>query len=103
VVDFAVDPFPFLSDPLNAKMGEPMSTEQIYATGIKFQQLEAAKRRIFDLLSDGAWHFTREVQQVGGCDGCRRLRELRRMGAPIEGEQTPDSNGWRYRMRLGQA
>jgi predicted DNA-binding ArsR family transcriptional regulator len=91
-----------LFDPSETEMGEPMSTEQLYQLGINFQQLEASKRRVFDLLSDGAWHSTREIQQAGGCDGCRRLRELRLMGAPIDGEKMPESNGWRYRLRLGQ-
>lgn len=78
-------------------------TQLIFDRAIDFGKLEAAKRRIYDLLSDGAWHSTIEIQHVGGCDGCRRLRELRQMGISIEGEPQKTPNGWRYRMRIWQA
>lgn len=80
-----------------------MNQPLYFGLKINFQKLEASKRRVFDLLSDGAWHSTREIQGAGGCDGCRRLRELRRMGVPIEGEPMQDSNGWQYRMRISEA
>jgi hypothetical protein len=71
---------------------------------------EAATRRIavWALLSDGQWHTTMEINavDVGGSEGCRRVRELRaecrsgkRTGwADIECNRvTGDSTQWVYR------
>ena len=35
---------------------------------------------VWELMSDGRWHSTMEINSVhvGGSEGCRRLRELRR-------------------------
>jgi hypothetical protein len=71
---------------------------------------EAATRRIavWAVLADGAWHTTMEINavDVGGSEGCRRLRELRvecrdgkRTGwRDIECRRSPgDSTQWEYR------
>jgi hypothetical protein len=44
---------------------------------------------VWDLLSDGEWHSTMEINaaEVGGSEGCRRLRYLR--SEVRKGERSP--------------
>ena len=69
---------------------------------------------VWDLLSDGDWHATMEVNDVsvGGSEGCRRLRELR--AECIEGKRgfwrdieckksATGSDQWLYRLVTGPA
>lgn len=42
--------------------------------------LDNRRDLVWELMSDGRWHSTMEINaaNVGGSEGCRRLRELRR-------------------------
>jgi len=60
-----------------------MSENGFRLTREDFHSFQAAQYRVLELLSDGAWHDRREIQQVAGSggypasDGTKRLRELR--------------------------
>ena len=69
---------------------------------------DAKSRRdnVWRLLRDGQWHTTMEINavDVGGSEGCRRLREIRRLikqgklpGRGIEKRKVADSNQFEYR------
>jgi len=47
--------------------------------------LETRRNNVLRLLEDGKWHSTAEINspEVGGTEGTRRLRELRKMGHDI--------------------
>jgi hypothetical protein len=76
-------------------------------------RISASTRRgnVWRLLSDGQWHTTMEVNavDVGGSEGCRRVRELReecrtgkRPGWVIECRRLPrcrETTQWGYRVR----
>jgi hypothetical protein len=40
-----------------------------------------------------------EINQIGGKDGLRRLRELRAEGVPIVSRQNPKTGVWEYRIK----
>ena len=58
--------------------------------------------RVLAILLDGQWHPTTEFlgPRIGGSEGMRRLRELRRKGFAIEARRRKDSAQWEYRLRL---
>jgi len=72
--------------------------------------LTVADRRtaVWLLLLDGQWHDTMQINavNVGGSEGCRRLRELRkevregkRAGfTNIVKRKVPDSTQWEYKL-----
>ena len=45
----------------------------------RWEKIATAKASVWTLLSDEKWHTTMEINavDVGGSEGCRRLRELR--------------------------
>ena len=50
-----------------------------------YAALGSGRRRVFDLMRDGAWHTADEIRRVAqGSEGLRRLRELRRYGYDIQ-------------------
>jgi hypothetical protein len=74
-----------------------------------WEKIATAKAAVWTLLSDEKWHTTMEINavDVGGSEGCRRLRELRQKvrkgkhppyndidAARIGGETTQ----WKYRL-----
>lgn len=63
--------------------------------------LASATRRInvLALLGDGEGHTTAEINsaEVGGTEGTRRVRELRRDGYHIESRKRAGSTQWEYR------
>jgi hypothetical protein len=46
-------------------------------------RLDAALGRVLDLMRDGRAHTIREIRDVGGSSGDRRVRELRDLGYTI--------------------
>ncbi len=57
----------------------------------------SARQRVLELLLSGEWKTTIEVNSVGGTEGTRRLRELRKQGYKIEKRPTA---GRQYEYRL---
>ena len=53
---------------------------------------------VMRLLLDCKWHSTAEVNAVGGTEGTRRLRELRRSQS-IDCRPSWDGGQWEYRLR----
>lgn len=58
------------------------------------------KSKVKQLLSDGEWHSTVEIESVsvGGSQGTRRLRELRADGNWIEQRRKAGSTQYEYRL-----
>jgi len=56
------------------------------------------------LLSDGQWHSTAEINApgIGGTEGTRRLRELRKLGLPVEMRRKAGSDMHEYRLMSEQ-
>ncbi len=71
----------------------------IFQLHIDAKKLSTAKASVLDLLKDNQWHTTMEILNAGGCEGTRRLRELREDGYDIECEPIRGSNEWRYRLK----
>lgn len=80
--------------------------------GIKASEAHTRRLAVWSLLLDGRWHATMEVNAaaVGGSEGCRRLRELRREveAGKREGYSTirsrkkkDDSTQYEYRLIKG--
>jgi len=60
-----------------------------------------ARERVLELLSSGNWVSTVEINEIGGTDGTRRLRELRSLGFNIE-KRKIDSRYYQYRLLPGE-
>jgi hypothetical protein len=60
-----------------------------------------AKKRILQLMSDGAWHTATEIIEVTGQrEGLRRLRDLRGKGIEVEVMRDGDKREFLYRIKL---
>lgn len=63
------------------------------------RRVPTSKRRlaVLRLLADGHWHTTAEISsaEVGGSEGTRRLRELRREGYEIQKRRHSDQYEYR--------
>jgi hypothetical protein len=60
-----------------------------------------AKKRILDLMSDGAWHTATEIIEVTGQrEGLRRLRDLRGKGIEVEVMRDGDKREFLYRINM---
>ncbi|UCC74030.1 MAG: hypothetical protein JSV86_05585 [Gemmatimonadota bacterium] len=77
-----------------AKLGFRCLSPEDYA------KLQGNKRKVADLMADGAWHLADEIRGVGGSEALRRLRELRALdGVVVESEPVKGEVGlWRYRV-----
>jgi len=62
---------------------------------------KTSRARVLALLERGGWVRTATINDVGGSEGTRRLRELRRDGWTIERRRDPESNQWQYRLVTG--
>lgn len=58
------------------------------------------RHAVLQLLMDYQWHTTIEINQVGGTEGTRRLRELRQAPFCLNIERSPaiGSRQWQYRI-----
>jgi hypothetical protein len=68
---------------------------------ITWKETSTSRREnVLSLLSDGSWHGTAEIcsVNVGGSEGCRRLRELRKHGWTVEKRRKTDSTQFEYRL-----
>jgi hypothetical protein len=92
---------------------QPTNQEQVFAptrgaalpSGVP-EDAKSRRENVWRLLRDGQWHTTMEINDVtvGGSEGCRRLRELRRLVrnarlppyCNIQKRKVPDSNQWEY-------
>ena len=56
--------------------------------------------RVLNLMSDYGWHSTVDIcaVDVGGTEGCRRLRELRAKGYTIAKRKKIDSTQYEYKL-----
>ena len=57
-----------------------------------------ARERVLSLLKDGGWYTTVEINNMGGTEGTRRLRELRANGYRIEKRKVAGSTMYEYRL-----
>lgn len=66
------------------------------------QNIVTYKEDVRELLLDGRWHTTSEINNVlvGGSEGTRRLRELRAEGAVIHKRRICGSSQFEYRLVL---
>jgi hypothetical protein len=64
------------------------------------RDFQAATHRVYEMLSDHAWHSASEVYDVTKQrDGMRRLRELRQVGICVERDRPDEtSREWWYRI-----
>ena len=62
--------------------------------------LETRRNNVLNLLGDGKWHLTAEINspEVGGTEGTRRLRELRQMGHEIMKRKHAGHDDFEYGM-----
>jgi hypothetical protein len=60
-----------------------------------------AKKRIFQLMADGAWHTATEIIEAAGQrEGLRRLRDLRGKGIEVEVMRDGDKREFLYRIKM---
>ena len=61
---------------------------------------DTREKLVFNLLRDERWHTTGEINSpaLGGSEGTRRLRELRKKGYPIEKRKDQNGDAYEYRM-----
>lgn len=62
--------------------------------------LSSHREAVLRLLQDGGWHPTSEINHpaIGGSEGTRRLRELRKLGYVIDKRKHEDHDDWEYRL-----
>lgn len=66
-----------------------------------FAGLQAACRRVYDLLKDGEWHTAQAIIDAAKQrEGLKRMRDLRQIGYTIETDRPGDGREFRYRMVL---
>ncbi len=78
-----------------------MEEDELWRIAQEHRQVSTATRRdnVLRLLQDGDWHATPEINHpaVGGSDGTRRLRELRRF-YPIVKRPHAGHDDFEYRL-----
>lgn len=68
-------------------------------TARDFAGLQAACRRVYDLMRDGEWHTATEVIDAAKQrEGLKRMRDLRQIGYTIETDRPGDGREFRYRL-----
>ena len=62
-------------------------------------RLRTNRERVTALMGDGHWHSSNEICQpdIGGREGLRRLRELRKQGYTVEKRRVKDGGTFEYR------
>ena len=98
-------------------MGKKMQTELSFSQELKrlgaigiltttdLMELGAGTQRVFDLMQDGGWYTSDQIEIAAGengipaREGLRRMRELRRAGVEIEKERMPGTRQWKYRIK----
>ena len=62
--------------------------------------LSTRRQNVLALLQDGEWHSTAQIGHpaIGGSEGMRRLRELRKMGYPIVKQRHEGHDDWLYQL-----
>lgn len=86
-----------------------VATEDIFAyaqrtgfesmTGLDFYGLQAACRKVYDLMRDGQWHSAQSIIDASGQrEGLRRMRDLRQIGYVLEQHRPEGSREWSYRL-----
>ena len=66
-----------------------------------FAGLQAACRRVYDLMRDGEWHTAQAIIDAAKQrEGLKRMRDLRQIGYRIETDRPGDGREFRYRMVL---
>ena len=64
-----------------------------------FSGLQAACRRVYDLMRDGEWHTAQAIIDASGQrEGIRRMRDLRQIGYTIETDRPGQGREFRYRL-----
>lgn len=85
----------------------PQAPLQIIPRSSIPEDAKTRRENVWKLLQDGKWHSTMDINavDVGGSEGCRRLRELRAQikrghlpGKGIEKRKMIDSNQFEYRL-----
>ncbi len=70
------------------------------------RRISLATRRalVRTLLEDGLWHSTADINApgIGGSEGTRRLRELRKLGLPLEMRKKAGTDMYEYRVMSEQ-
>ena len=68
-------------------------------TGLDFYGLQAACRKVYDLMKDGQWHSAQSIIDASGQrEGLRRMRDLRQIGYTVEQMRPEGSREWSYRL-----
>ena len=66
-----------------------------------FSGLQAACRRVYDLMRDGEWHTAQAIIDASGQrEGIRRMRDLRQIGYRIETDRPGQGREFRYKLVL---
>jgi len=87
----------------------PVATEDLFTyaqrtgfesmSGLDYFGLQAACRRVWELMRDGQWHSATEIIDAAKQrEGLRRMRDLTQIGYTIEKHRPEGSREWRYRM-----
>ena len=64
-----------------------------------FSGLQAACRRVYDLMRDGEWHTATEVIDAAKQrEGLKRMRDLRQIGYKIETDRPGQGREFRYKL-----
>lgn len=56
---------------------------------------------VLAVLRNGDWHSGASLTEVGGSEGLRRVRELRKRGYFVEARPGKKGTGWEYRLGSG--
>ena len=66
-----------------------------------FSGLQAACRRVYDLMRDGEWHTATEIIDAAKQrEGLKRMRDLRQIGYKIETDRPGQGREFRYKLVL---
>lgn len=64
-----------------------------------FSGLQAACRRVYDLMRDGEWHTAQAIIDAAKQrEGLKRMRDLRQIGYKIETDRPGDGREFRYKL-----
>lgn len=63
-------------------------------------KLRGARLAVFDLMKDGGWHTREQIDCAGGCEGTRRMRELRMWFTIDRRRRDGPLQGFEYRMEV---
>jgi hypothetical protein len=70
-------------------------------TAADLDELNDAKLRVLQLMSDGRWHSREQIEEISGqLEGMRRMRELRSMGFTVDRRRLEGQRAWEYRLSV---